>query len=259
MIKYFSLIVLCILSLSSFCQLEDGTIAPDFTLTDWYGETHNLYSYLDENKTVFLEVFATHCPGCWAYHQTERLKNMYLEYGPEGTDEVMVLALEHDEYNGVNGWTGIGDPWTTQGNWLEGTPYPQFNVEWPDRGVFDDYNVTFYPVVYKICPNRELERVSTNWNEETLYELVQACEPLSIEDTESDEFVFHHDVSKKTLSVFSNSNNNVLRILNIQGQIVKEYFHEVESVIDISFLNSGVYILKLESDEILTSSRIIVE
>lgn len=257
MIKYFSLIVFCILSLSSFCQLEDGTIAPDFTLTDWYGESHNLYSYLDENKTVFLEVFATHCPGCWAYHQTEILKNMYLEYGPNGTNELMVLALEHDEYNGVNGWTGIGDPWTTQGNWLEGTPYPQFNVEWPDRGVFDDYNVTFYPVVYKICPNRELERISTSWDEEQLYELVQACEPLGIQYETPDELEYYYDsyISSFLFSTLTTDLN--IKIFNLQGQLIEEIEDFNQPKLDISFLNSGAYLIQIESAEVIYSEKVI--
>ena len=30
-------------------------MAPDFTLTDYYGTTHHLYSYLNAGKTVYLE------------------------------------------------------------------------------------------------------------------------------------------------------------------------------------------------------------
>jgi len=126
-------VIICLLALNMHSQIENGSIAPDFTLEDWYGNTHTLYDYLEEDKTVFLEVFAAHCPGCWTYHQTDILKNVYNLYGPEGTDEAMVLALEHDIWNGYDAFNGIGDPWTTQGNWLEGTPYPQFNVEEGDR------------------------------------------------------------------------------------------------------------------------------
>ncbi|MCB0810867.1 MAG: hypothetical protein KDB96_16435, partial [Flavobacteriales bacterium] len=48
-------------------QIPDGSMAPDFTLTDYYGTTHHLYSYLNAGKTVYLEIFAVHCPTCWAY------------------------------------------------------------------------------------------------------------------------------------------------------------------------------------------------
>ena len=46
------------LQIDAFAQLANGTVAPDFTLTDYYGTTHQLYSYLNSGKTVFLEIFA---------------------------------------------------------------------------------------------------------------------------------------------------------------------------------------------------------
>lgn len=76
--------------------MPDGTVAPDFTLTDYYGNTHHLYDYLNDGKTVFVEIFAAHCSSCWSYHETDILKDLYNSYGPAGTDEVMVLALEYD-------------------------------------------------------------------------------------------------------------------------------------------------------------------
>ena len=40
-------------------------LAPDFTITDSHGEEHQLYAdYLDQGRTVLLEVFYTTCPPC---------------------------------------------------------------------------------------------------------------------------------------------------------------------------------------------------
>ncbi len=40
-------------------------LAPDFTVTDSHGEVHQLYAdYLNQGKTVLLEVFYTTCPPC---------------------------------------------------------------------------------------------------------------------------------------------------------------------------------------------------
>src|SRR5688572_4123188 len=40
-------------------------LAPDFTVTDSHGESHQLYAdYLDQGKTVLLEIFFTTCPPC---------------------------------------------------------------------------------------------------------------------------------------------------------------------------------------------------
>jgi len=233
-------------SLNAIGQIDDGSIAADFTLTDWYGETHNLYSYLNDGKTVFLEIFAAHCPSCWSYHQTERMKNMHNQYGPEGTDEVMVLALEYDQYNTVNAFTGVGEVWNTAGNWLEGTPYPQFNVEGMDREVFIDYDVTFYPVVYKICPDRIIERMSTSSTEEQLYEKVQACEPLSIIEETKDFYVYFDEVSRRVIIDYSEE-LTALKVINIQGQLVKCIDTIPNSMIDVSELDNGVYLFEFKT------------
>ncbi|HCY46604.1 MAG TPA: hypothetical protein DHU89_07950 [Flavobacteriales bacterium] len=244
-----NLILACMFmaSLGAFSQIDDGSIAPDFTLTDWYGETHNLYSYLNDGKTVFLEIFAAHCPSCWGYHQTERLKNMYNLYGPEGTDEVMVLALEYDQYNTVNAFTGIGEVWNTAGNWLEGTPYPQFNVEGADREVFVDFNVTFYPVVYKICPDRITERMSTSTLEDELYEEVQECEPLSIKKQIEIWSVYFEAVSRDVI-VNSSAELRSLAIINLQGQLVKTIDSISNSRIDVSELDNGIYLFEFKTE-----------
>src|SRR5688500_1879720 len=40
-------------------------VAPDFTVTDSHGELHHLYAdYLDQGKTVLLEIFSTTCSPC---------------------------------------------------------------------------------------------------------------------------------------------------------------------------------------------------
>ena len=45
---------------SLFAQLPNGSIAPDFTLTDLDGTTHKLYEdYTDLNYTVFID-FSAH-------------------------------------------------------------------------------------------------------------------------------------------------------------------------------------------------------
>ncbi|MFK7755569.1 MAG: T9SS type A sorting domain-containing protein [Flavobacteriales bacterium] len=233
-------------SIYSTSQIADGSLAPDFTLTDWDGVTHNLYSYLDSEKTVFVEIFAAHCPGCWGYHQTERLKNMYNLYGPEGTDEIMVLALEHDEYNDSTAFLGIGDPWVTQGNWFEGTPYPQFNVEWPDRDVFEDYNVTFYPVIYKICPDRTVERIMTSAPESELYEKVQECQIVSVSEKELEWEIYFNESSQQVIVNHSEPLHSV-SIYNLQGQTVKMLESFSDTAIYVSDLTKGVYLFEFKT------------
>ena len=67
-------------------------VAPDFTLTDMNGDTHHLYGYLDEGKTVVLEFMNVFCGSCGMH--SPPVENFWNNYGTDGTDEVVVIALE---------------------------------------------------------------------------------------------------------------------------------------------------------------------
>lgn len=242
----------------AFGQIPNGSTAPDFTLTDFFGTTHNLYSYLNDGKTVFLEVFAAHCPSCWNYHQTNRLKNIYNMYGPPGTDELMVLALEHDQWNDTNAFIGNGPPWVTQGNWLTGTPYPIFDVEDPDRGVFSDYNITGYPIIFKICPDKIVERVFTNETESQLYQKVQDCQStVSINELTAGGNMYVIQESK-TLVIEGFQGIQSIRVLNVQGQLVKHIDQPAYARIDLSDLRSGIYLFQVRSAATLITKKLSV-
>lgn len=60
--------------------------APDFTLTDQFGQTHTLSDY--EGKTVFLNFWATWCPPCRA--EMPDIQAMYEEHGLNSGDLVVL-------------------------------------------------------------------------------------------------------------------------------------------------------------------------
>lgn len=259
MFKYLFIAFLFLIQVNLFAQLPNGSTAPDFTLTDYNGAVHNLNEYLDAGKTVLLEVFAAHCPICWNYHQTNKLKNLYNAYGPEGTDELMVLALEYDQWNNHNAFIGIGDPWVTQGNWLEGTPYPIFNVEDPDRGVFTDYNIIGYPQIYKICPNRLTEIISTSETEAQIYSKVLQCQNvLSLNASTNAKDIYFNPSAR---SLHFNAFNEVwsLQIMNLRGQVVQTInFISSKSVV-IDPLIRGIYLFEVKSDKRTLFKRIYLD
>lgn len=258
-IKSLLSIVVVSIALQANAQLLNGSTAPDFTLMDIVdSNTYNLYDYLESGKTVFVEIFAAHCGGCWGYHQANTMKNLYNNYGPNGTDEVMVFALEYDQWNHYNHFIGIGDAWNTAGNWLEGTPYPIFNVEDPDRTVFSDYNVSFYPVVYKICPDKTTELVSTGLSYTQLYDKAQACEPLDI-DEEVLSGLIYVNPSQKELVVENFNEVRSIQVLNLQGQQVFAMKAMETNTVDLSALNSGVYLFQFTTDRGATVRRFMVE
>nr|MBS0036892.1 PKD domain-containing protein [Saprospiraceae bacterium] len=173
-------------------QLPSNSIAPDWTLTDINGVTHTLYDYLDEGKTVYLKFSATWCGICWNYHNSGALSDLYDEYGPDGTDEIMVFFLEADM--GTNLACLYGDvvncSGSTLGDWVTGTPYPIINL--PNVSVRNAYQVSGYPTVYAICPDRKTFRPGNLWSppKSIMETYINSCS-LSVEiDEIQDEICF---------------------------------------------------------------------
>lgn len=140
-------------------QLPNGSIAPDWTLVDLDGNTHHLYDYLDQGYTVYIDMFATWCGPCWNYHNTHILKNLYEQYGPDGTDQVMVFGIESDLSTPTNCIYDIDCP-SSQGDWTAGVPYPIIDITATNGPTMpSEYQLAYYPTIYAICPLRTITEV----------------------------------------------------------------------------------------------------
>lgn len=148
-------IVLIMFTCSSFAQLPVNSIAPNWTLTDIDGDSHTLYDYLDQGKTVVIDFSTTWCSPCWNYHQTHALKDVYNNYGPNGTDEMMVFWIEGDLATDSADLHGTGS--ITQGDWVTGTPYPIIDLT--ELSIIEDYKIIGWPMIYLICPDRIIKFV----------------------------------------------------------------------------------------------------
>ena len=139
------LAVLCSIQ-GALAQLPDGSIAPDFTAVDINGIEHNLFSVLNQGKTVIINFGATWVGPCWNYHMGGALQELYLTHGPEGTDEIEIFFIESDDStpsSDLYGETGAF------GNWVVDTPYPIID----DGGwIFSLYDCNYYPTLLTICP-----------------------------------------------------------------------------------------------------------
>lgn len=147
-------------------QLPDGSIAPDFTLSDINGVEHNLYDYLDQGKTVFIDFSGTWCVPCWGFHETGALDQLWENHGPLGadgvsgstTDDVIVLFIEADGNTTDDDLHGTGG--NTQGDWVTGVHHPIID---PAAGIINPINAAYeigsFPTIYKVCPNRIITNV----------------------------------------------------------------------------------------------------
>jgi hypothetical protein len=183
-------------------QLQDGSIAPDFTVTayqSWLSAagmnsngTYKLYDYLDSGYTVILDVSATWCGPCWNHHLTGALDDLYINHGPAGqlgvsattTNDVMVIWLDGD---GTTADATMLDGNGSIGNWIEPNatlgqiPFPMANpIAATANQINNGYDIAYYPTIYKICPNRVVSEVGQLTATE-FYASVGTCPPPASE------------------------------------------------------------------------------
>jgi Leucine-rich repeat (LRR) protein len=161
--KSFFTLLFLVIPFFSFSQLPDGSIAPNFTVTDVNGNNHVLYDYLDDGYTVILDIDATWGSPGFNYLANGSLQNLWQAHGPAGqpgvspntTDDVMIIWVEGDDGTPLSELTN-----SSVGNWLQpnGEPlnFPMCN----DDNIAALYELPYWPIIYTICPSRTVSESS---------------------------------------------------------------------------------------------------
>jgi thiol-disulfide isomerase/thioredoxin len=148
MIKRITNLIICIL-LGHFCtaQISDGSLAPNFSGVDIEGNTYNLYEILGSGRGVVIDFSATWCGPCYTMHRTHFFDKINQNYGPQGTNELVVLFLESDNSTDLADLQGTGD--YTVGDFTYCTDIPILDNM---AAVASDYEVDGIPRFFVINP-----------------------------------------------------------------------------------------------------------
>lgn len=123
---------------SSETAEREPVAAPDFTLTDQYGNEHTLSDY--QGKTVFLNFWATWCPPCRS--EMPEIQKLYEEYG-SNEEDLIVLGIAAP---------GYGDEGTVEEitEFLNENEYT-FPVVMDETGeMFYRYGISAFPTTFMI-------------------------------------------------------------------------------------------------------------
>lgn len=137
--------------LLSCISVFSQNIAPDFSLTDTDGVTHNLYEdYLDQGKTVFIYVGAVWAPFDKGFLEQNILQDFQNEYVPSGNSVVLLIDPNSPTIDDLMG-TG---PFNETGfDYLSACNFPVIST---DTTFSANYNIAWFPSIRMVCPDRSL-------------------------------------------------------------------------------------------------------
>jgi hypothetical protein len=260
--KFFSLISFVCITGINFAQFS--VYAPDFTSTDINGNTHNLHSYLNAGKLVILDVSTTWCGPCWYVHEQHYLKDLYNEFGPNGTDEIVVLFYEADPATTLADLNGIGAD--TQGDWITGTPYPIFN----DTNIVIDQDVYGwgYPTINVICPSGKMNVDNLHYYDDysamrtAVVNYINTCTSLGVQENVelfSDVSIAPNpSFSSTTVSLNANSNETIsIKLMDVLGKEILTLSKQLNEgqndiLLDLTEFEVGKYFVQIGNDNFVS-------
>lgn len=208
-------------------QLPNGSIAPDFTITDINNQSHQLYDILDSGYSVVIQFFTAYDGPSWNYHNDDgNLKRLWKEHGPDGesgvdantTDDVFVIMVESSSAaTSLDDLYGTGN--ASYGDWTAGTNFPIAKNS-TLAPLFDVYSL---PLIYTICPNRILYNSGTV-NSDNHYDVVGQCKSA---ETGKNLSVFDYTGEKTTCGNDTNELKATARFQNMGTEEINTFTAEI--------------------------------
>lgn len=247
------------LGFAATAHAQIGEVAPDFTVTDIDGNSHNLYSILDAGKVVVLDVSATWCGPCWGFHEGGYLEAINAQLGPEGTDQVRVMFYEGDASTTQNDLEG--NTTSSQGDWITGATYPIIN-ETPLQLDLTIFSPEGFPTINVINPSNKIIEGDLFYNQfesdplqsmlDFLGEFTMAVElDENSSISESEIFLYPSPASENVVVDFRKLKTSAdnMTITNSLGQTImtKSFNGVLNTQIQVSNIENGIYFLNLNN------------
>ena len=220
--------ILTIISVLLYFTSSSQWYGTYWTANDINGNSHNLQTYINEGKTVLVDISAHWCGPCYAFHQSHAMSYLHHDFGPDGTDELMAIFTDVDANSSLallQGGSG------SQGDFLTGTLCPIIGPNSQGTLVDAHYNTPGVPTLYLHCGNLAPE-ISVNYDWWSLFTTVKSSCPSAFNFSGVDATLLkHHGIAgcpsgyMVEVDLYNASSNTdlqsaIIELRNPSGQLI---------------------------------------
>lgn len=248
-------------SLAQFNNYNNGDIVNDFTVTDVYGNTHNLHEYTAAGKYVYLDFFYSVCGGCQSFIPT--FNEFYDKYGCNEGDLICISVN-----SGYDKDTEVITFENTYGGSFHHAP--AISIDGGCESVITDFDPMYYPAVCLIAPDNSM--VNSNVAPYDTIEDLEAVFPsdfnpnelnctlgINEQNTPVDFSIFPNPASGNELNInLFNYSFAKVKISNILGKEVYATVLTLNLQKIQPNLSKGAYIISIQTDSGVSSKKLIV-
>jgi len=248
---------------AQFANYDVGDVINDFTVTDTDGNSHNLYSILNQGKYVYIDFFATNCGTCMT--KTPIFNAFYDKYGCNQGDVYclsITVRTADDDITVENFEQQYG------GNTNHA---PAVSADGNAISVKNDFGIMSYPVFCMISPDGKLlyENITPIQDVNDFASTfpngfnppVMSCSSSLSNVIANPELKIYPNPVDDVLHIDLKQKQNItITILHLSGQLL--YFKHIDNQGHTTItpnLKPGVYLINIVSDSYIYSRKLIIK